>query len=589
MNSQGSAAIAMISQSLWVPAAIYLSLFRGCGIFLAIGIPLAVQSLFSYAIVTRKWHAVNNLISQSKDETHLPPQYPSLIPYVGSALSFVWDNAGFLRQATRYGGRLISSRISFLGFEIFAFQDRQTVAKVWKQTSLSSPISIFVYAMKYFFEIPENVLSVYRADTSGPFPKPHRDTNIPPQARVDHITHYGFLQALSGPGWLPTTKRCMNALVSRLEDKGLSEEWTEFEDMSEFFKEWVGASLIESLFGPSMLRINPTFVKNIWVFDEGIPWLARGVPSFLRPSIYKARRAAIAQIRNWYLYAREHFDESYVSPDGDGDPFWGSWLMRYRQKNLLPAEKHNDEVLSKLDLGLAWGVVGNTTPTSTLFTFHIFKDPTLLSRVRDEIETSFGSQDLLDINPSELIKQPLLSSAYAEILRLFIDVFFMVTSAHKDVPLGSYQLPKGRIALINSGISHKDDSFWNTRNGEHPVTSFWAERFLIDPSDPLSGPIAPGVYKPQSRGDSDPDDGGKAPYFSLKGTEGSWFPYGGGHSICPGRVLAKSAVLFVSVLLARDYDIEPLVERIETTNWRCGLGAEQIKHAIPFRIRKRRR
>jgi hypothetical protein len=61
----------------------------------------------------------------------------------------------------------------------------------------------------------------------------------------------------------------------------------------------------------------------------------------------------------------------------------------------------------------------------------------------------------------------------------------------------------------------------------------------------------------------------------------------GGHSICPGRFLAKHVIVFTCALLTRDYDIEMLSDRLEMDSWRFGLGVGSIKHALPFRIRRR--
>lgn len=167
-----------------------------------------------------------------------------------------------------------------------------------------------------------------------------------------------------------------------------------------------------------------------------------------------------------------------------------------------------------------------------LSAFHIFKDPVLLQRVRDDLETSFGSQHLLDIDPIKFAKQSLLSSIYAETLRLYVKTYFMVSSPHTDVHLGRWRLPKGRIGLMNAGISHMDEAFWNEYGGEHPVTSFWADRFMIDPSDPQSGPVAPHVrespewVEPRRENDENAQMS-EGPFFSMYGTEGSWYPYGG--------------------------------------------------------------
>ncbi|KAH7324460.1 Pfs, NACHT and ankyrin domain protein [Stachybotrys elegans] len=516
--------------------------------------------------------------------------------------SAVFYQPAIHKHCRTYAGRLTASRISFLGFELYCFQDRQTIAKIWKQsTTLSSPSTIYVYVFKYFFGIAEYCLRVYRADNSGPFPKPWAGSDVPPDGRVDHVTHSSFLQALGGPGLLPTTKRYMKSLTARLEAQNIGHEWTEMPDLSAFFRELAGSALVESLFGPAMLKFSPEFIENLWGFDDNVPWLARGIPSFIMPSAHKHRERAVAQMKEWYIYARRHFDEANISSDGDADPIWGSWLMRFRQKNLLALRDHDDEALARMDLGLAWGAVGNTIPCTMLSAYYIFKDPELLQRVRANVDNFLGHQHLHEVDPNKLAKEPLLSSIYAEVLRLHVKTYFMVSSPHADVNLGKWILPQGRIGLMNAGISHLDESFWNQYGGQHPVTSFWADRFIIDPEDHQSGPVAPHVREsadfPQSatRDDGKPHD---APYFSMEGTEGSWYPYGGksgkqkfaigNHGICPGRFLAKSVILFTCAQLSRDYDIEVLSDKLEMSSWRFGLGVGGLTHELPFRIRKRK-
>jgi hypothetical protein len=107
--------------------------------------------------------------------------------------------------------------------------------------------------------------------------------------------------------------------------------------------------------------------------------------------------------------------------------------------------------------------------------------------------------------------------------------FLVSAPADADVHLGRWLLPRGSVGVLNSGISHMDTTFWNTRNGQYPVTEFWAGRFLVDPHDPESGPINPahrqGPYsRPSDQQDGESED---TPFFSMEGTEGSWFPYGG--------------------------------------------------------------
>lgn len=157
-------------------------------------------------------------------------------------------------------------------------------------------------------------------------------------------------------------------------------------------------------------------------------------------------------------------------------------------------------------------------------TLHIFRDRNLLGRVRLTVKESCGKFSLSQLDSQELVKNPLLSSIYAETLRLYVQCYFVVSSPHHDVPLGKWWLPKGNIGLVNSGISHMDEHFWNTKCGAHPVHSFWAERFLKDPLDAKSGPINPGIQtqKPDRDRGSDEKES-----FSLENLEGSWIPFGG--------------------------------------------------------------
>lgn len=220
--------------------------------------------------------------------------------------------------------------------------------------------------------------------------------------------------------------------------------------------------------------------------------------------------------------------------------------------------------------------------------WHIYKEPGLLQRIRAELHDHFGNRSIRTINPKELLCLSLLQSVYAETLRLYTEIYIMVSSSQADVQLGNWRLPKESIGLLNSSLSHQDAIFWNTKDGRHPVDSFWADRFLIDPNDPSSGPINPAVREPlcgKKARQGRPTNG--KPYFSTDGLEASWFPYGGGYSICPGRHLAKNVIIHVCAILATEFDVEFVTDSLVLDKWRFGLGMAAPTNALPFRIQKR--
>jgi hypothetical protein len=192
----------------------------------------------------------------------------------------------------------------------------------------------------------------YLADDSGPFPKPHPQSQVLPHNRIDHLMTSGFSRGLTGPGMLPMVTRFVNDFTSRLQELSISEDWTEMDDLAQFCREVVGSSTMYSLLGPTMLRLNPSFVENLWKFDHSLESFK--LPSFMIPTVRRNREKLVEQFKTWYKYAREHFHESQISEDGDGDPIWGSSLIRHRQKSLLQVDGQDDDSLARVDLGLAW-------------------------------------------------------------------------------------------------------------------------------------------------------------------------------------------------------------------------------------------
>jgi hypothetical protein len=251
------------------------------------------------------------------------------------------------------------------------FEDRDTLKRLWRNHNLSSPIPFYVHVLRHFFGMHENALATYQADNSGPFEKPFEGSNVADRNRVDRLTHQGFKTAFTGPALTPTAERFKKNLNAGFEELKVSQEWTEMPDFFQFFRDVHGTALFKSIFGPSLLAINPTFMKDVWTFDDSVPWLARMTPSFLQPEPYRVRLRLREQLKKWYKYARTHFHESQIEKDGDGDPYWGSNLIRYQQKAYLEADNFNDDALASADLALLWGYLSSRKACSMFLSNNI--------------------------------------------------------------------------------------------------------------------------------------------------------------------------------------------------------------------------
>ena len=150
--------------------------------------------------------------------------------------------------------------------------------------------------------------------------------------------------------------------------------------------------------------------------------------------------------------------------------------------------------------------------------------------------------------------------------------------------INEWILPKGEIVLIATTPAHMDEKIWNTgRANAYPLNRFWAERFLVYPGDPTSGPTKVSYQR------NFEVRKGEEPRFSLDDLGGSWIPYGGGFRACPGRHFAKREILMTLAIMVTLFDIDVDGSKALQTDPRAnGLGAQRPKNKIPFRIRKRK-
>jgi len=247
-----------------------------------------------------------------------------------------------------YAGQLTSTRISFLGQQICLFQDRDTISKIWNSSALSSPLSIQIYTLKNFFGVADKALAAYSGGNQA----------IPTKG-LSHHTHNLFLRGFAGRGLTPITNRFTQALYRntgefcRQEDQN---EWTENADFQHFFEHFMNTSLLESVFSPLLLKLNPSFVHDLLKFDEQVPFLARAAPSILYPKPYRIRDRLCEQLTKWYAYAQENFDEDRdVNHEDGSDPFWGSQVARDHHALLSTVEEYDEHSRAAATLGLAFG------------------------------------------------------------------------------------------------------------------------------------------------------------------------------------------------------------------------------------------
>jgi hypothetical protein len=84
----------------WTSTLAALILDRDTKALFILGAVFLVQAAINFALTTYRWHVINKFKEIDTNGEQLPPQYPYLIPYLGSTLSFIWNNVNLARRAT---------------------------------------------------------------------------------------------------------------------------------------------------------------------------------------------------------------------------------------------------------------------------------------------------------------------------------------------------------------------------------------------------------------------------------------------------------------------------------------------------------
>lgn len=188
-------------------------------------------------------------------------------------------------------------------------------------------------------------------------------------------------------------------------------------------------------------------------------------------------------------------------------------------------------ILQLLTWQLKTSLNSNTIPTTTWMLMEIIKDPVLLKAVCDEVATVVTTDPETGkptIDSQKVVALPLLNSIFTETLRLRIN-FNIIRDVKQPVMVDGYKIPRGSLLQAPMQVAHYSEAIWASDG--HSAAEFWAERHI-------------------KTGD------GERRVYSMAGSPASYFPFGGGANMCPGRHLAKFEILTTIALVVSRFDIE---------------------------------
>jgi hypothetical protein len=331
------------------------------------------------------------------------------------------------------------------------------------------------------------------------------------------------------------------------------------------------------LMGEAFNKNNPGIIEDLWTFDSGFGALLTGVPGVTR-GIGKAKAARTrinAAVMEW------HRAVAAKLAGKDPGPKWGdmadvSETMLVRTRALL-AVNAEDSFAVASHLALYWGTMVNANKVIFWMLLEIISTPNLAGKIRTEIapcckvikDQGGGQHGHLKMDTESLMKNcPVTKATFFETMRVYT-AGTSYKKVHQDLTLTegeddlanfgktksqTYHIKAGNFLIIPAATMQKDPRVW-----VDPET-FDPSRFLV----------------------KDEDDPKKVHADMLH-----LVSFGGGASMCKGRLFAEREVLFfiAGLLTVWEFRLDQGFKIPE--RFYCGTGTANPK--TPVRVRMSRR
>ncbi|KAH8168936.1 cytochrome p450 domain-containing protein [Sarocladium implicatum] len=555
-------------------------------------IAASLLSPFVLTYLVTLWNS-STTIRKWTDPTR-PPTAPYYVPYFGHVIPFVTSPFELYKASWKRFGRQGLWKLALPGQDSYQVSSTEHVAKVFRSQGMIMTES-HSRTHEFGFGMPRAGALLFEKDDSGYGPHPLQESTVEPDDRIMYHQHNFTIKNLSGESLSTLTRRYQEELVKTFTQLSgeLGDEWVELPDLTEFLHKHVAHAAVIAIYGPHLLRLNPGFIDDLWSFFPWVMFLLLKLPRWLAPRVYRTRERLLEGIMRYYQHAEANYDAK--GSEQQWEEHWGSRFTRTKHREFWGGFSAMDaKARAAEDLSFLWASNANSVEAAVWYILEMMRDSTLMDRVRAEVAEAkhpagVKPQELFDLE--KLCSLPVTQSAYAEVLRLRVSALILRRARH-DLDFDGWSIKKGERVCAAAISRHQDSEIWNTGTGTdpHPLMEFWADRFLVYPDDPSSGPLKTPAAAGGTTAISEENEGDK-PRFSTAGLTNTFIPYSGGARLCPGRHFAKQEIILTAAATVSAFDIElrtpeGWVPKMDTAFF--GGGTLPVKGKVPCRIRRRK-
>ncbi|KAI1159807.1 putative cytochrome P450 oxidoreductase [Nemania serpens] len=259
-------------------------------------------------------------------------------------------------------------------------------------------------------------------------------------------------------------------------------------------------------FGPKLAEIDPSLTDAFIVFDELSYQVIYQYPPFLARKMLSARDRVLRGLKEYLELDHDHRSEEV-------------WFVKAMEAEMR-AIGMNQEDMAIATMTIYWAINTNTRKAGFWMLAYLLETPSLMDEVREETALAIREDGTVDFDYLHHSAKR-FDASWNEMLRLasFGASVRLITT---DTVVGGKLLRKGNRLIIPYRELHMDSSVYG-----QSVHQFQPQRFLVNPK--LS-------------------------------QRNNFRPFGGGSTMCPGRYIAKRAVLLFISMLLRRFDLKRVGE-----------------------------
>ncbi|KAI0126676.1 cytochrome P450, family 7, subfamily B [Xylariales sp. AK1849] len=504
----------------------FLSVLEG------LGFAAALVCFFTWVSTTIRFRTDAKRQQETRNDAAIVvPLKPYIVPGLGSSLSFLNKKIGrvwrpLMHDCQRWNLSAVSLLIA--GTRTHVLFAPRSILSEFRAKQLTR--------YKHARLLATNVLGMSQAEAAKAFPQ-----TLDPKTDITLERIHSEFLLTSFPVTILTDKFMDCLLASTTADNSIR-TGSEIELYS-----WIKAKLFDAsttaLFGSKLLDMHPDLNEDFWLWEQNLVVLLFGTPRIFAQKAYASRDSLLDKLSDWLEEGYKHTEE--LPANTEWEPYFGARVMRerhayYQQQKLSIRSQAGKEMI------FLAGILSNAIPTIGWLLMHILSPtspPDLLPRITEELRTAVRPDGSIDV--PALVRLPLINSTLNETLRLYIDLL-IVRQVDADGTMDNIPLRKGDQVMASSWMTHR-----HPQNFDRPE-EFDAERFL---------------HKGRNTGELT---------STTSGLGGKYFPFGGGHHMCPGRNFARQEILGTVAVLLLNFDIS-FLSFVERKGDRVELKGSSIK------------